>query len=793
MNKIFILIFSSLFMLMTIATVAQESGDAIFDNNVLHEVNIQFEEANYWQILTNNFEQTGQGEKVDYLMGNVTIDGELVDSVGVRFKGFTSYSPGAEKQPIKLDFNEFVKGKKYDGLRKLNLNNGTGDPSLQRDVVCYDLHRSMGVKASRTSFAKVYFNDDYWGLYQLIEQVDKGFLKRNFGSANGNLFKNKGWSHFEWLGNDKNPYKEIFELKTNRSDDDWSGFVNLMDVLNNSSDTEFKEEIEKIFNVDLFLKTLAVDVATNNWDSYLEHGRNWYIYQDSSTNIFHWIPWDYNFALGGGLGGGGGPADSTECIIFPEFAAWTNGTNSVQFLDVSFSFSEIDYLWDFADGTTSTEKSPTHLYDTSGIYDVCLTLTRDADCSETICHTFDTSYAYDSCTVVQDGSFSSEVNVAFILTLSFFPNCCDQWGGECADFYDLFSGNGGGGGFSSSFPIDQSENEGVLIKRLLAVEDFNQRYYNYFCDLTTNHFTKEKYTELIDFNVNLIQDAVETAPNSLYTFEQFLEDAGDMGLKQYITDRIDSLASDVARTIIDCPDFGIPIPMGNITINELMASGDSIGNIADAAGEYDDWIELYNNTNEVVDLSGKYLSDSKTDLKKWQIPAGTKMNPSSYLIIWADKDEGQSGLHTNFKLSKSGDELKLSNDDGTIIDSLTFGQQETNISLARNPNGTGDFVNQDPTFGVKNEWTSAVDEENLIAFDIYPNPVDRMLSISIPNQKLTTYRGSITSSTGIIVQYFSVSGGESLVDVSLLPTGLYLMSIVDSRGVLSTRKFIKIR
>ena len=107
---------------------AQGSGDNILDASVLHEINMTFTEPNYWDILNDNF---GGGfdpaTNVDYLMASVTIDGETVDSIGIRFKGFTSAS-ATTKKPFKFDFNEFVPGKRFDGLRKLNLNNGYGRP-----------------------------------------------------------------------------------------------------------------------------------------------------------------------------------------------------------------------------------------------------------------------------------------------------------------------------------------------------------------------------------------------------------------------------------------------------------------------------------------------------------------------------------------------------------------------------------------------------------------------------------------------------------------------------------------
>ena len=97
----------------------------------------------------------------------------------------------------------------------------------------------------------------------------------------------------------------------------------------------------------------------------------------------------------------------------------------------------------------------------------------------------------------------------------------------------------------------------------------------------------------------------------------------------------------------------------NVVLNEIMASNTFTA--ADDSGQYDDWIELYNLTSQPQDISGYYLSDNELNLTKWEIPAGTIIQPNDYLIIWADEDGDQGNLHANFKLSGSGEHLRLFN------------------------------------------------------------------------------------------------------------------------------------
>jgi len=174
------------------------------------------------------------------------------------------------------------------------------------------------------------------------------------------------------------------------------------------------------------------------------------------------------------------------------------------------------------------------------------------------------------------------------------------------------------------------------------------------------------------------------------------------------------------------------IGFGEIVINELVASNDSTSNIVDDNGQYEDWIELYNNTNQAIDLTGVYLSNNKTNLKEWRFPDGASIAANDYLIVWADEDLNQDGLHANFKLARLGDELRLVNTDESIIDSLTFPEQKTNIGYARMPNGTGAFTFKTTTFNANNNDGTTNTRQELLAsaaFNVYPNPAQEEVFI----------------------------------------------------------------
>jgi hypothetical protein len=138
----------------------------------------------------------------------------------------------------------------------------------------------------------------------------------------------------------------------------------------------------------------------------------------------------------------------------------------------------------------------------------------------------------------------------------------------------------------------------------------------------------------------------------------------------------------------------------DIVINELLPVNTTI--MPDQDGEYDDWIELYNLSGSVKDISGYFLSDNKDHFSKWEFPAGTTIPGNGYLIIWADDDSAQVGLHANFKLSSLGEEVLLSAPDGTLEDKVIYPGQTLELSFSRNPDGTGAFKWQTPTFDSSN-------------------------------------------------------------------------------------------
>ena len=141
---------------------------------------------------------------------------------------------------------------------------------------------------------------------------------------------------------------------------------------------------------------------------------------------------------------------------------------------------------------------------------------------------------------------------------------------------------------------------------------------------------------------------------------------------------------------------------GQIMINEFLAFNTSF-NLDPEYQSYSDWLELYNNSDVTVDLSGCYITDNLSNPKKWTVPPGTEINPYGYILFWADGKN--TGLHTNFKLDGWGEQIGIYNTLGNVIDSVTYPQQYSDISSGKVAGDLSWFFFQTPTPGDSNIYT----------------------------------------------------------------------------------------
>jgi spore coat protein H len=231
---------------------------------------------------------------------------DTLQDVGFRLRGNTSrYS---QKKSFKVSFNEYVPGREYQGVKKINLNGQHNDPTMVREKLYYDVWKTAGLAERRTSFVRMYINHIYYGLYTNLEDLDKDWLQRIYGEKSGNLYKCTWPADLVYLGPDPQLYKNIqsgaatggraYDLQTNETADDYSDLVDLITLLNQPADSAFAVQIAQKINVDGFLTAFALDIASGNWDDYMYNKNNYYFYHRTDTDRFEFISYDTDNTFG---------------------------------------------------------------------------------------------------------------------------------------------------------------------------------------------------------------------------------------------------------------------------------------------------------------------------------------------------------------------------------------------------------------------------------------------------------------------------------------------------------------
>ncbi|MBN1316495.1 MAG: CotH kinase family protein [Anaerolineales bacterium] len=254
----------------------------------------------------------GSDENPIWAEATIEFNRETWTNVGIRFKGnsslSTSWKQGVYKLPFKLDFDEYedeypeIDDQRFYGFKQLALSNNTRDTSFLRESIAADLYRKAGVPAPETAFYEVYLDygegSIYFGLYTMVEVVDDTVIETQFTDAGGNLYKPEG-SGATFAANTFD--EAAFDKETNEDEADFSDVKALYEVLNSEQRTTdpaaWREKLESIFNVDVFIQWLAANTVIQNWDVYGNAAHNFYLYNDPTTGQLTWIVWDMNESL----------------------------------------------------------------------------------------------------------------------------------------------------------------------------------------------------------------------------------------------------------------------------------------------------------------------------------------------------------------------------------------------------------------------------------------------------------------------------------------------------------------
>jgi hypothetical protein len=742
-----ILLLNFFLLLLTVSSLSQPSfppNAPVFDSSVVARVDITID-PDTLQWLYDNVESDIEFHAL-FKFNNGQIN-ETVNDVGFRLRGNTSrYS---QKKSFKVSFNTFEPGRKFYGIEKMNLNGEHNDPSVIRSRLCWEWLRAAGVPAPRTTHSKVYINGNYYGLYVMVEHVDEEFVESRFDNNDGNLYMCLYPADLLYLGTSPELYKlttgsrRVYELKTNTEYDNYADFAKFIDVLNNSPLESLECELGEIFNLNSYLKIMAMDVITGNWDGYIYNKNNFYLYKNTETGRFEYIPYDLDNTFG---------------------------------IDWSGNNWETRNIYNWKQQAPEVRPLYTRLLQVPAIRDrysfymkQILELLGDEDS------------LFGGIDRIRNMIGSSVINDPF------YPL---DYGYNYADFLNSYNTPLGDHVKSGIKPFIQARKASAW--QQLVVNDIAP---------AMNYIKSSRAIPGEEYWVRAFVEDEDPVPSVKLAYQvnsgqvqyaQMVDDgnhhdleAGDgfygcilspFQVGQTLSWQVTATDDQNHASLLPCSPAVISFHSSadpQLFVNELI--GDNDTTIADEYGEYDNWLEIFNGDNEPVFLGDKYLSDNLLNPNKFKLPEVT-MQPGSFVLIWADNQPDQGPFHAPFKLNDEGEELGIFDNETTgyyLIDSVSWGMQTIDISYGRQTDGGMPWVFFTvPTPGYSNEASFIGEEIRKEEICFYPNPVTgRVIYFKAP------FSGILTDTSGRTIK--KAEKALSL-DLSGLSTGLYFLA--DYRG-----------
>lgn len=680
-----------------------------YNQALIRDVYIDFPQSNYWTLLTNNYQSHTN------IPATMTVGTDVFDSVGVRFKGQTSYSMlgSSQKKSFNIETNFYKSGQEVMGYNIFNFNNAFQDPSFLREVF-YQNQIKRHVPAAKSNYIHLYLNNQDWGLYPNVQQLNGDYLKEWFMSNDGTNWRadrpngvggggGGGWGDgtaaLNYLGADSTDYNTYYTLKSTTKTDPWSDLINTCDVLENQTGAALDSLLPNVLDIDRTLWFLASEIAFTDDDSYVYKGKmDYYTYWEIETGRMTPLEYDGNSAM--------------ETNFATSWGVFYHQTNA--------NYPLLNKM------LARPQWRQRYLAHMRTIIAEELDSTSTSQILTNFVTAIDALVLSDPKKIYTYANFTSEVTVLrnFMNTRRNYLNSNTEIQEVAPSISNVSYSTSG-----TQWQPPQSMQGVDVVADVVSTNGIYEVNLYYATGIVGN-FTKTLMYDDGLHNDNAAGDGTYGASIPGYL--------GNTRIRYYIEAAANNTAHSVSYEPVGAEHdvytyFVNPLisSFTDVVVNEIMASNTTTA--SDSAGDYDDWIELYNNSSNAVDISGYFVTDDRYNLDKFQIPQGTVMAGNSYLILWADEDGGQGSLHCNFKFSASGEEVLLLDSSLALINDVPFGQQTTDMGYARVPNGTGGFVIQIPTFSFNNNSQVGIQPLVSEGMSVYPNPANSDLHIITNN------------------------------------------------------------
>jgi hypothetical protein len=651
----------------------------LYDPLLFRTVNLVFTQANWNTLLANS-----RTYQTNTLCWTYLDNGATNYGVGARYKGNTSYTMGGNKKSINLDIDFTNATANLMDYTTVNLNNAAGDETIMREPLFFTIMNQY-TPCPKGSMARLHVNGSLWGVYSLIQQENSQLIREFFPSDKGDRWRapnaagggggfSSSNSAFAYFGTTNiSSYLQHYEMKTTNSTTavGFQRLVNSIYVLNTTASGQLRSRVEDVFAVDNWLWFLAIENLFVDDDSYWNKGADYGFYYEVESGRIHPVEHDGNEAFTA--------AGSINYTLSPVFGA-TSSNRPLLYRLLPINELRQRYLAHlrtvleeyFNPGAMTPMINSFHSLSVAAIIAdpnknfTMAAYTNDVNALKTyVTNRYNFLRNHAELTPMQPNinAVTGPAATVYATNIPFITAQVTTNGTSGLGSVWLYHRGKAYGRFSVTQMLDDGAHGDD------AAGD------GVFGAAATNYPAGTKVRYYIEARGSNTAQAARFSP---------------------------------ARAEKETYSYRVAVttaPNTPVIINEFMASNTST--LADPQGEYDDWIELRNVTDQEVDLTGRYLSDEPNNPRKWQFPTGTKIPADGYLLVWADEDTTATpGLHASFKLDAGGDELFLTDTDANlnaILDSVVFDVQQTDRSYGRSSADADVWLIMTPTPGQVNE------------------------------------------------------------------------------------------
>lgn len=317
----------------------------LFNKETIQDVKISIDENNWNYLLQNAI------DKPTVLASSVSIGDDTVKYVGIKTKGNLTlkevWNSSSDRFSFTINFgkyintnNGYIDKQNLYGLRKVALNNIYGDATVMKEYLSYELMTKMGIPTPEYSLINLYINDEFYGVYMMVESIDSSLTQRTLGEKSDYLVKpessggdliydnsldeyinddgefdfssiiydnsgniiypnDKSNSLYKYNGlweNDEDTFEDIVDMLPTIFK--WMKTLNELNNTNNPNTDDYKLALEEIIDVDSLIRYFAVNTYLVNLDSYQSEKMQNYALYINETGRATIIPWDYNYSFG---------------------------------------------------------------------------------------------------------------------------------------------------------------------------------------------------------------------------------------------------------------------------------------------------------------------------------------------------------------------------------------------------------------------------------------------------------------------------------------------------------------